>query len=244
MIRPIDGRQQRLSAEDACCVCFPLAWGVRMISLLTMLVGFFAVVSVLSTPPVPPKEREREMREPALQDIVYIDKVWDCLKISGLVCGYQGFKGLYTRDSLKLKWLCCYYVLCFILEVFSLCFYIAKACQVLADLKPEIEQAAQHSHRRPLTCAEVQQMLLVKGFAQCAMYYFFAQAAWSLASHFSSNLPMAWGDPFSDMEAPLLAGYGVSEHRPQQQQQQQQQQQRERQQTKFQPFTGRPQRLD
>jgi len=215
--------------------------------MCTMLMGFFAVLSVVSTPPEPDKVREREDKEPELKDVFYIQKVWAVVKIMGLVFGYQGLQGLYTRDALKLKWLCFYYVLSFLLEVLSTYWYLRNACQVLVDLKPEIEEAAQHTHRRPLNCHQVQQAMFYQGVAQCTMFYFFARAAWSLASIYSSLQPTALLRNFSDMEVgmqvslgrPLLDG--ASEPRQQQQQERQQQQQ---QRPKFHPFSGRRQRLD
>lgn len=244
-----------MAVEQACCGCCPLLWGVRMISMCTMLMGFFSVLSVASSPAEPAKERERQLQEPVLQDLVYIHKVWACLKIIGLVFGYQGLQGLYSRDALKLKWLSCYYVLSFCLEVISLGFYIVNACQVLADLKPELDKAAQQSHHRPMTCAEVRQLLFMQGIAQCIMYYCFARAVWNLARIFSSLPPTtAWlGDFPADIEAPLLGGFDPSEQRPQRLQLGQQrlqlglhpqQQQRQQQPTKFVPFSGRPHRLD
>lgn len=215
--------------------------------MCTMLMGFFSVLSVASSPAEPAKERERQLQEPVLQDLVYIHKVWACLKIIGLVFGYQGLQGLYSRDALKLKWLSCYYVLSFCLEVISLGFYIVNACQVLADLKPELDKAAQQSHHRPMTCAEVRQLLFMQGIAQCIMYYCFARAVWNLASIFSSLQPAWLGNVIDDIEAPLLGGFDPSEQRPQQRLQlghHPQQQQRQQQPTKFQPFSGRPQRLD
>jgi len=214
--------------------------------MCTMLMGFFAVLSVASSTPAPQSgedghELQESLRQREVQDWFFLRKVWSCFEIIGIVFGYQGLQGLYARDAIKLKWLSCYYVLKFCLEVLSLCFYIANACQVLADFKPEMDKMAQKNHRKPMTCEEVRQLLFMQGIARCTMYYCFAKAVWGLSRIFSS-LPAApaWlGDFPTDIEAPLLA----SEER-QQQRQQQQQPPRQQQIPKFQPFTGRPQRLD
>mmetsp|Transcript_102075 Transcript_102075/g.304650 ORF Transcript_102075/g.304650 Transcript_102075/m.304650 type:complete len:233 (-) Transcript_102075:36-734(-) len=220
---------------EPCCVCCPLLWGVKMVSLVSMSLGMFAAMTLLSD------HMPKDISDESVKAVLRVHSVWAVFHTVGFFVGYNGIIGLRTRDSSRIRRLCYYYTATVILEVPTFFFYIAVACRTLQAIRSS--GALRHGERLP-SCEEMRRHLFFQFLVLCAVHICFARAAWALAKYWDrspvrSPLPL-FGDEDTEvgaLRAPLLAAWpmpmpGRVPPPP------------DPARTSFQPFMGRPLRLD
>mmetsp|Transcript_34223 Transcript_34223/g.94547 ORF Transcript_34223/g.94547 Transcript_34223/m.94547 type:complete len:237 (-) Transcript_34223:20-730(-) len=225
-------------AQEPCCGCCPLFWGVKMISLVSVSVGTFSLLSLSGAPFPGDQDAQGHPLDNTVKNILLVHYAWAVFHVAGLMVGCQGLVGLRTRDAVRIRGLCYYYAVTLILEVPTFIYYIAGACHVLHAVK--LLERKVPGERLP-SCEKERWQLFEQAIILCTVHACFARAAWALAKYFERGPtagPLLGEEDTEDggLRAPLLAWPVPTSSMPRQAPAPRAQ--------GFRPFSGRPQRLE